>query len=170
MEVRPIRNEEIELVSKWMAQKENYQWLDFGSGTQVLKEPAIRIMNQREIHHFRIFTADDQEDQPIGLVALSDISTNFHSATLWYVLGEKKYNGRQYTSRAVREMLTRAFDKMHLKTVYAWAIEQNRPSIRILEKNNFRMIGVRRKCHKINGRLCNRLLFDLLSSEHKANY
>lgn len=162
-----MHSEDIKHVARWMASKENYQWLDFGTGKQRLEEPAIRMMSRREIHDFQVFTGDPEEAKPIGIVVLSDISSSFHTATLWYVLGEKDYGGQNFTSRAVALMLARAFEQLNLQTIFAWAVELNIPSVRVLEKNNFRLIGKRRKCHYIEGKPCDRLLFDLLNSEYR---
>jgi len=149
-----------------MTQKENYQWLDFGNGNQILNEISLKIMIQRDIHLIRSFTSDS-EDAPIGLVALSGISHNFKTATLWYVLGDKSYGGKGYTARAVSKILHAGFKELGLQAVNAWAVESNTPSVRVLTRNNFQPIGRQRKCHYIEGRPFDRLLFDLLASEYK---
>jgi RimJ/RimL family protein N-acetyltransferase len=41
------------------------------------------------------------------------------------------------------------------------------PSLRTIERLGFRFIGRQRQCHYIDGRLYDRLLFDLLASEHR---
>jgi RimJ/RimL family protein N-acetyltransferase len=167
MKLKPLVDTcEIELVAAWMAEKENYQWLDFGNGNQILTAASLKVMTQRDIHFLRIFTPDSNEE-PIGLVALSNVNRRFKTATLWYILGNKSYGGRGYTSRAVSNVLTLAFNELELQAVNAWAVEQNLPSIRILERNNFQLIGRQRKCHYIDDRPCDRLLFDLLASGHK---
>ena len=40
-------------------------------------------------------------------------------------------------------------------------------SLRIIERLGFRFIGRQRQCHYIDGRPYDRLLFDLLASEHQ---
>jgi [ribosomal protein S5]-alanine N-acetyltransferase len=148
-----------------MEDEQNYQWLDFGCGTQKLSAPAIRLMLQRTIHEIRLFTSDES-DEPIGLVALSDISEKFKTAVLWYVLGDKSRSGKSYTTRAVSQMLTIGFEERGLESIFAWVIEHNVASGKILEKNNFQFIGVRRNCHYINGRAYDRYFYDLIASEH----
>jgi len=37
----------IELVAAWLARKENYQWLDFGNGRQILTPALLKIMALR---------------------------------------------------------------------------------------------------------------------------
>jgi RimJ/RimL family protein N-acetyltransferase len=155
------------MITGWLAQKENYQWLDFGSGNQQITPMLWQLMVRRESNVYRVFTAEGGE-APIGLVALSDVSRTFRTAMLWYVLGEKRWAGRGCTTRAVARMLTLAFAELGLRAVNAWAVSENLASIRILERNHFRLIGRQRQCHGIDGRALDRLLFDLLASEHPA--
>ena len=49
---------------------------------------------------------------------------------------------------------------------HTWVVEGN-PSVRALERLNFRYIGRQRQCHYTDGRSYDRLWFDLLASEHK---
>jgi RimJ/RimL family protein N-acetyltransferase len=63
-------------------------------------------------------------------------------------------------------MLTLAFEELGLHAVTTWVVEHN-PSIRLVEATNFRFIGRQRQCHYIDGEPFDRLLFDLLASEHK---
>ncbi len=165
MKLRPIETSEIDLIAGWLGKKENYQWLDFGGGNQTLSAISLRVLTQRDIHVIRCFTSDTN-DAPIGLVALSNFARNFGTATLWYLLGDKAYAAKGYTTRAVSETLTFGFTGLGLRAVNAWAVELNLSSIRILERNNFSLIGRQRQCHLIEGRVCDRLLFDLLASEH----
>jgi RimJ/RimL family protein N-acetyltransferase len=157
----------LDLAAAWLAEKANYQWLDFGGGRQVLGRASLKIMTQRDLHVLRAFTADNDET-PIGLVALSDVAHAFHTGTLWYVLGDKRFAGQGFTSRAVSLLLTHAFHTLGLQAVNAWAVEGNVPSIRVLTRNRFRLIGRQRRCHVIDGRPADRLLFDLLASEHRV--
>lgn len=166
MQLKPIDACNLDLVAKWMSTKDNYQWLDFAHGTQILTPISLRIMSQRDIHVLRVFTSDS-DDSPIGLVALSDIAHAFKTARLWYVLGHKAYAGQGYTTRAVSKLLTLAFAHLGLLAVNAWAVDQNKPSLRVLEHNDFHFVGRQRQCHHIDGHPFDRLLFDLLASEHK---
>jgi RimJ/RimL family protein N-acetyltransferase len=124
-------------------------------------------MLHRETHCLRVFTSEP-DDVPIGIVALSNVSQNFKTAMLWYVLGHKKYSGRGCTTQAVRAILQLGFGALGLHAVCAWTVSINAPSICVLERNNFQPIGRLRQCHYIEGQLCDRLLFDLLASEHRG--
>lgn len=166
MKLKPIATADIQQVAGWLAQKDNYQWLDFGNGTQILSPVSLKIMTQRDIHFLRLFTPDESEE-PIGVIGLSNIDRKFKTASIWVVLGNKRYSGKGYPRRAGNNILTLAFADLALHAVNAWTLENNTAAIRLLERLHFRSIGRLRQCHYINGQPYDRLLFDLLASEHR---
>jgi RimJ/RimL family protein N-acetyltransferase len=168
MNLLPLDTPAIRLAAQWLERAENHQWLDFGHGVRSLTAPLLTLMNKHELHRLRMYTPDDS-DTPIGIIGLSDITTRRESATLWYVLGDKRFGGRSYTSRAVAGMLTLGFGDVGLQVVHAWAVEANAPSVRVLERNGFKLVGRLRRCHQIDGALFDRLLFDMLRDEHVAS-
>jgi len=84
---------------------------------------------------------------------------------MWVVLGRKRYGG--YGPRAASKLLTLGFTELGLESVGAWTVEINVPARRGLERLGFRYIGRQRRCHWIDGRPYDRLLYDLLASEHR---
>lgn len=166
MKLSPIDDTSFELVAGWLGRPEIYQWLDFGYGTQCLPPQALKAMLRRDIHVLRTYTGDD-DSRPIGVVALSNVSHTFKTATLWVVLGERRYGGRGYPARAVSRLLTLGFRELDLGAINAWAVECNHASIRIMKRLGFQYIGRQRRCHRIAGECYDRLLFDLLPSEHR---
>lgn len=166
MKLLPLDSAElIELAAGWLARKENYQWLDFGSGKQIVTPALLKIMVQRDAHFIRAYTSD-RDDLPIGILGLNDVDRAFKSATFWGVSGEKSFRNRGYSTLASLKFLTLAFRELGLHTINTWAVEHN-PSLRTIERLGFRLVGRQRQCHYIDGRLCDRLLFDLLASEHR---
>lgn len=166
MKLKAIDSPELfHLVAGWLSQKENYQWLDFGHGKQVLTPEWLKIMTQRGTDVLRVFTADDDQT-PIGVVGLDDVNSRFKTARIWVVAGDKSFRARGYATRAVSRMLTLAFGELDLHAVSTWVVDGN-PSIRVAERVGFKPIGRQRQCHYIDGRPYDRLWFDLLASEHK---
>ena len=165
MKLVPLASTElIELAASWLGDYDNYKWLDFSNGVQRVTPVTLRFMSQRDIHVCRVYTADEG-DVPIGVVGLTNVDRNFKTASLWAVLGNKRYGGS--TSRACAAMLTLAFGELGLRAVNAWTVETNIPAQRVLEALHFRCIGRQRQCHVIDGRPLDRLLFDLLATEHQ---
>jgi RimJ/RimL family protein N-acetyltransferase len=165
MQLVPIDTpEHYRLVAGWLSQKENYQWLDFGDGRQLVSPEWLKIAVQRGTQVLRLFTGDD-DPVPIGVVGLANINPHFKTANLWIVLGEKTHAGKGYATRAVSSMLTIGFRELGLRAVNTWIVEHN-PSMRVAERVRFRPMGRQRECHYIDGRAYDRLWFDLLASEH----
>ena len=154
-----------ERVAGWLARKENFQWLDFGNGRQIVTPALLKIMAQRESHFLRVYTWGRGE-RPLGIVGLNSVDRAFGTGTLWAVAGEKSFANRGYVSLASSKLLTLAFRDLGLHVVDTWIVDRN-PSLRSLARLNFRFIGRRRQCHVIDGLRYDRLLFDLLAAEHR---
>jgi RimJ/RimL family protein N-acetyltransferase len=155
----------IRRVAGWMAQKENYQWLDFGNGRQILTPEWLKIVTQRSTDVLRAFTAE-HDDEPIGVVGLSEVDRIFRTARIWVVAGEKSFRVRGHATRAASRMLTLGFGELGLHVINTWIVEHN-PSARIAARLNFKLIGRQRHCHWIDGTPYDRLWFDLLDTEHR---
>jgi RimJ/RimL family protein N-acetyltransferase len=168
MQLRPLDARSVRLAAEWLARPENNRWLDFGRGVRIVTAPILTLMNKHDLHALRVYTPDDS-DSPIGIVGLSEISAVHKTASLWYVLGDKRFGGRGYTVRAAAGMLALGFETLELRAVQAWAVEANAPSITVLQRTGFKLVGRQRKCHEIDGILHDRLLFDLLRAEYQPS-
>jgi RimJ/RimL family protein N-acetyltransferase len=154
----------IRLVAGWMSRKENYQWLDFGNGRQILTPEWLKISSQRDTEVLRAFTSDD-DTTPIGVVGLTGVDRGFKTARIWVVAGEKSFAARGHATLASSRLLTFGFNDLGLCAINTWIVEHN-PSLRIARRLHFTPIGRQRQCHWIEGRVYDRLWFDLLASEH----
>src|SRR5262249_17762143 len=155
----------LELVAGWLARKENYQWLDFGDGRQLVAPALLKIMTQRETHFVRAYTSD-RDETPVGVVGLNHVDRAAGTATLWAVAGDKSFGNRGYVSLATSRFLTLAFCELGLRAVNTWIVDGN-PSLRSLQRLGFHFIGRQRQCHLVDGQPRDRLLFDLLADEHR---
>ena len=154
----------LELVGRWLARKENYQWLDFGNGRQIATPALLKIMMQRDTHFLRAYT--DADGTPIGVVGLNSVERAFKTATFWGSSGEKSFRARGYGSLAASKFLTLGFRDLGLHAIDTWAVDGN-PSLKVIKRLGFRFIGRQRQCHYIDGRAYDRLRFDLLVHEHR---
>jgi len=167
MRLRPLNTpEDLQLVVGWLTRKENYQWLDFGDGRQLVSAEWLKIAMQRGTYVLRLFTSD-VDDMPVGVVGLGNINPHFKTAHIWVVLGNKSQTRRGYASEATSMMLTLGFDELRLRAIHTWIVDGN-PSIHVAERVGFRPMGRQRQCHFIDGRAYDRLWFDLLASEHEV--
>jgi len=166
MQLTPLNSpEDLQLVVGWLTQKENYQWLDFGDGRQLVSPEWLKIAMQRGTYVLRLFTSD-VDDVPVGVVGLGNVNPHFKTANIWIVLGDKSQKRRGYASRATSMMLTLGFRELGLRAIHTWIVEGN-PSIYVAERVGFRPMGRQRESHYIDGRAYDRLWFDLMASEHK---
>src|SRR5437588_2270812 len=166
MKLLPLDTPDIlQLVAGWLARKENHQWLDFGNGRQIVTPALLKIMTQRESHFLRAYTAP-RDDTPVGIAGLNSVDRAFKTATFWAVAGEKSFRTRGYGTIASSKFLSLAFRELGLHVINTWAVETN-ASLRGLGRLGFRFIGRQRQCHYIDGQLYDRLLFDLLASDHR---
>jgi len=78
----------------------------------------------------------------IGLILNGDVYIK--SAEIGYWIGEE-YWGQGITTEAVRLMTEYAFYYFDLLRLYAEVFENNKASMRVLEKNGYYLEGVRRK-------------------------
>ena len=154
-----------DLAAGWLARKENYQWLDFGDGRQPFTPTLLKIMAQRETHFMRVYTSD-RDDTPIGILGLTHVDRAFETAMFWGVSGDKSFRSRGFGTLAGSKLLSLAFRDLGRHASNTWAVEHN-PSVRTLERRGVRVGGRQRQCHYIDGGLYDRLLFDLLASEHR---
>jgi RimJ/RimL family protein N-acetyltransferase len=165
MKLLPLDKPElIELAGRWLSAPENARWLDFGNGVQCVTPVILKVMTQRDIHCLRLYTGDDGET-PAGVVGLSNIDRRFRTASVWCVLGDKTQGG--CSARAVSKMLTIGFTELSLRAINCWTLEINRGGRGVVDRLPFTPIGRLRQCHDINGRSCDRLLYDMLASEHR---
>ena len=165
--VRPPRAGEWEVVAAWLGDERNARWLDFGAGVERLDALKLKLMAQRGHHEVRVFCRA-HEDDPVGLVGLGNINRRFGTAEAWCLLGRKEYGSQDLTVQATAWLLAYAFHELGLASVYAWTVECNRGGRRLLERTGFRCFGRQRRCHVIDGRVYDRIWFDLLAEEFQG--
>ncbi|NJE42096.1 GNAT family N-acetyltransferase [Thermococcus sp. GR6] len=106
---------------------------------------------RREKKHEKVFAVIENSSRSlVGLVGLHKIDFHNGRAELGYFIG-KEYWGRGYASEAVSLAVRYAFEWLNLRKVYAHVYESNGASIRILEKNGFKLAGRWRKHQYVPG-------------------
>lgn len=157
--------ERVALAAGWLAQKENYQWLDFGNGGEAISPLLLKIMAQRDTHFLRLYTSP-LDDRPLGIAGLNSVDRRLRTAVFWGAAGEKSFRSRGWGTLAGSKFLTLAFRELRLNVIQTWVAEGN-PSQRLVERLGFRFVGRQRSSHAVGGRPCDRLLYDLLAAEHR---
>jgi RimJ/RimL family protein N-acetyltransferase len=95
----------------------------------------------------------------IGLILNGDVYVK--SAEVGYWIGEPFW-GRGIATEALRQMVEYTFYYFDIVRLYAEVFEDNKASMRVLEKNGFYLEGVRRKAVFKNNRLMDDYIWVLL--------
>jgi RimJ/RimL family protein N-acetyltransferase len=140
-------------INRWLTQ----EWRHNETSASIV---AIAVRNRRN----RLFLVR-HDDEPCGLVGLADIEIVDRTAMVWYFLGDDKLSGQGIISEAVRELARVAFGQLALASLYAWAMEDNVASQRVLQHVGFRKVGRIRQSACLADRQVDRLYFDLIPGE-----
>lgn len=76
----------------------------------------------------------------VGIIGLKNINIENRKANLGYWIGESFW-GNGIASESVELVINYAFSVLKLEEVYAYVYSQNKPSIRVLEKNSMTRVG-----------------------------
>ena len=112
---------------------------------------------------FAVDRADTGE--PVGYVALRDVTPESRTGELDLVIGERSAWGRGIGTDATRTICRYGFDKLGMHRVHLWVFTENAPAIRVYEKAGFVREGVARDRFYKHGRWHDCLLMGLLAEE-----
>ena len=77
----------------------------------------------------------------IGIVELSNINYFHKHCEVAYMIGKKKYWNRGIGKDVIKKISNLAFNKLSMRKIYAGTYENNFGSIKILQKNGFKIEG-----------------------------
>ena len=157
--IEELKPEFFPLVAGWLAEPAISQWLS-GEWRDKPATPtivAIAIRNRRN----RMFLVRC-DGTPCGLVALAEIDVADRLAMAWYLMGDATFAGRGVTSEALSQLVAFGFGDLALECIYAWVMEDNPGSARVLEKSGFSKAGRLRRAALSHGRQVDRIYFDVI--------
>jgi len=163
--IEPLAASDFEAAARWLAAPEINQWL---TGEWRGTEPnasliAIAVRNRKN----RLFLVR-HEGNAAGLVALSNIEATDNTAMIWYALGQQELRGRGIATDAVKQLSRLMFQELGLASLYAWVMDGNEASRRVLQKAGFRPAGRIRDASAFGGQQVDRIYFDLVPSDQSA--
>jgi RimJ/RimL family protein N-acetyltransferase len=154
-----------DLVASWLSNREINRWLTAEWRDKVATAVLVAVMIRNKKN--RVFLVR-WNGVPVGLAALADIDSADATAMVWYLLGDPAYSRRGIVSSAVAQMACKCFKEIKLASLYAWVMEDNVASTRVLQKVGFREAGRLRQAACSDGRRVDRVYFDLLAIECPA--
>jgi RimJ/RimL family protein N-acetyltransferase len=165
----PLTSVYFETVARWLSDPDVNCLLSAEWRGKNITSTIISIASRNRQNKFFVIY---HEEEPCGLVALSDLELADRSAMVWYFMGNKHLRGRGIAGDAIRQLIELAFVEMGLESLYAYVIEGNTYSLRLLKTVGFREVGRIRRASRIAGEQLDRIYFDLIRSDwscHNSN-
>ncbi len=156
--------DDFELVATWLSKSEINRWLTVEWRNRTVSTTLIAIAVRNTKNRLFLIRCNSQA---CGLAALADIDIEDATAAVWYFLGDSAFSGRGIASEAVRQVARKAFQELKLQSLYAWIMEDNVASAKLLHTVGFREAGRIRRATCSNGHQVDRVYFDLLSCEYQ---
>ncbi len=162
IEISELTPEHLDLVAGWLSDPATNRWLnsDWRGKEASPRLVAMAIRNPR-IKMYLVNCGGTA----CGLISLYDIDESDRTASLWYFLGEKQFANRGVITEALHQLTALAFSGLGLASLSAWTMEDNAPSQKVLQKAGFLPAGRFRKSSISDGRLVDRLWFDLIGDQ-----
>jgi RimJ/RimL family protein N-acetyltransferase len=135
--------------------------MPFPYTVEMAKKWVRRAINQGRRKHGCIYRwAIEIDGEAVGIITLHSQKTEWHKhcAELGYWLG-KEYWRRGTMTSAVGETIKYGFNQLGFQRIYATVFPFNKASMRVLEKNNFKLEGVLKKNAKKGTRLLDHYLY-----------
>jgi RimJ/RimL family protein N-acetyltransferase len=158
--IAPLKPEHFALVARWLAQPDLARWLTSDWRAAPAQPTTIAMCARQKRSRLFLISSDGE---PCGLVALADLDAADGTGMVWYALGDAALAGRGIASAAVRELVAIAFGELGLRSVYAWIMEDNVASRRVLLRAGFREAGRIRQATVSGERRVDRVYFDLIA-------
>jgi RimJ/RimL family protein N-acetyltransferase len=150
------------LVATWLSDSETNRWLTAEWRNRAVSTTVLAIALRNPKNRFFLIRCNDQ---PCGLAALANIDPADATAMVWYVLGDPAFSKRGIASEAVTELVRKSFHELKLQSLYAWIMEGNAASAKVLRNVGFREVGRIRRAVSSNGQQVDRIYFDLIAAE-----
>jgi RimJ/RimL family protein N-acetyltransferase len=109
------------------------------------------------------------EDEPVGVVSLTNISEANASADLSVIVGNEKDRAKGLGTEAIRLLLDYAFDDLGLNRVGLSVFEFNEAAIRAYEKIGFESEGRLRQALQRDGDFHDAILMSVLAHKWRGN-
>jgi RimJ/RimL family protein N-acetyltransferase len=161
--LRPGRDDDAEHFVRWFADMEVTRFL--------ARRTAIALYQEQEFLKKIGESKDDvwwvieAEGKPIGATGIHGINWLDANGTTGIVIGEKDCWGKGYATEAMKLRTRYAFRELNLHKLMTEVDTENSASLKALEGNGYRTVGVRREQTFREGKWKDRWLGEVLREE-----
>lgn len=118
----------------------------------------------------RLAIIESETDEFIGMIYLVDINYVNKTAAVGSLIGPNSFRGKGYIFEARLKLFDYAFNELGLNRISAHILEDNKRSIRAVEKFGYFKEGVLREAVFKNGEFKNLVSFSMLKTEFMDRY
>lgn len=165
----PVGAEHADMLHAWLGDERVNCWLDFGGGRQQLSKLALYALLTSKRNLARLFHPA-QDPTPIGLICMTDIDNPMGSSEVWGMRGLYGTAPKHIATSAMLTALATGFLDQGREVMGSWLVDGNAPSLLIHRKLGLTETGRLRARHRINGRLHDRVLFDITRAEFAQRF
>ena len=124
-----------------------------------VKKYVSNVKKSKQEFLFGIFINHLKKKIHIGNIKLGPINRYHKNAYISFFIGNKEFLKMGFGTNAIKQVLIIAKKKHKLNKIYAGAYSTNKPSIKILKKNNFLLEGNFKKGVKFNKKFISHFIF-----------
>jgi RimJ/RimL family protein N-acetyltransferase len=154
------------LYARWYGDEEIWRLTSWAA------EPMQQAQAERLFEDREASAVDDSfaihregEEEPLGVISLTNISEANGSAELSVIIGDEKDRDKGFGTEAIRVILRYAFEDLGLQRVDLSVFEFNELAIRAYEKLGFQREGRVRQAVRRDGKFHDAILMRILASE-----
>ena len=117
-----------------------------------------------EAKQLRLVIEETNQNQTIGLIDLFDFNPQHKRAGIGIVIHEKhQHNG--YASEALQLLINYSFSNLHLHQLFANIAIDNKKSISLFKKQNFKEVGTKKDWLYCKGNFKDEIIFQLINEK-----
>lgn len=165
--LRILSPEVYDFIYQNFSEKEQMEFLGLSSQEELMQEKnkydrGLSTFNKS----FRSFQLIDKaSDEIIGWCGYHTWYTEHSRAEIGYGLFDDSFKQKGMMSEALKTILEYGFITMKLHRIEALVATYNIPSLKLLDKMNFKKEGVLREHYLVNDRMEDSVIFSLLKNE-----
>ena len=138
--LKDISNKYIDWLNDYDVTKYTAQ-VNIKNNKTTIKKYINEILNSKNNYLYGIYIKEKSQINHIGNIKLGPIDYINKSSYISYFIGEKNYWGKNIATCAIKKII-KISKKMKLKKLLAGTHELNKPSQKVLKKNNFKLEGI----------------------------
>jgi len=126
-----------------------------------------KIFNNYKQLYLMVCSIDN--DEPIGYICATNIDYINRKAAVGGIVIAKEFASKGYATEAVTLLLNHLFEELGMNMVYAFLLESQKATLRLMEKIGCKMDGLVRDYVYKQGKFHNAYLGSILKSEYNKN-